>query len=95
MEEKKTCCFFGHRKIAATEQLRERLYKTIEDLIIYEYVDFLCNHGQLKQALKFLKNKISTVESENVSNLLTQKYDELKTSQSLGFWGKLNRIFKK
>lgn len=37
-EEKKTCCFFGHRKIAATDQLRERLYKIIEDLIIYNKV---------------------------------------------------------
>ena len=39
MEEKKTCCFFGHRKIAAADGLRERLYKIIEDLIIYKYVD--------------------------------------------------------
>ena len=39
MEEKKTCCFFGHRKIVAADELRERLYKTIEDLIIYKYVD--------------------------------------------------------
>lgn len=38
-EEKKTCCFFGHRKIADTEQLRERLYKIIEDLIIYSNVN--------------------------------------------------------
>ena len=38
MEEKKTCCFFGHRRIAA-DGLRERLYKIIEDLIIYKYVD--------------------------------------------------------
>lgn len=39
MEEKKTCCFFGHRKIAAADGLRKRLYKIIEDLIIYKYVD--------------------------------------------------------
>ena len=36
---KQTCCFFGHRKIAAADGLRERLYKIIEDLIIYKYVD--------------------------------------------------------
>ena len=35
MEEKKTCCFFGHRKIAASDGLREKLYNIIEDLIIY------------------------------------------------------------
>ena len=39
MEEKKTCCFFGHRKIAAVDGLRERLYKIIEDLIIFKNVD--------------------------------------------------------
>lgn len=39
MEEEKTCCFFGHRKIATADGLRERLYKIIEDLIIYKYVD--------------------------------------------------------
>lgn len=39
MEEKKTCCFFGHRKIAEADELRERLYKLIEALIIYKYVD--------------------------------------------------------
>lgn len=40
MEEKKTCCFFGHRKVADTdtEQLRKRLYEIIEELIIYNNV---------------------------------------------------------
>ena len=40
MEEKKTCCFFGHRKLAdtGTEQLRKRLHKIIEELIIYNNV---------------------------------------------------------
>ena len=35
MKETKTCCFFGHRKITETVQLRARLYKIIEGLIIY------------------------------------------------------------
>lgn len=39
MEEKKTCCFFGHRKISEADGLKERLYKIIEDLIIYKDVD--------------------------------------------------------
>lgn len=39
MEEKKTCCFFGHRKIVAVDGLREKLYEIIENLIIYKYVD--------------------------------------------------------
>jgi len=33
-EGKKVCCFFGHRKISSEEKLREKLYKTIEELII-------------------------------------------------------------
>jgi len=32
-EEKKVCCFLGHRKIADTEQLRKKLYETIQKLI--------------------------------------------------------------
>lgn len=39
MGEKKTCCFFGHRKISESGELKERLYNIIEDLIIYKYVD--------------------------------------------------------
>ena len=39
MEEKKTCCFFGHRKISGADELKERLYKIIEDLIMHKYVD--------------------------------------------------------
>ena len=38
MQEKKVCCFFGHRKVVDMEQLQKRLYKTIEDLIIYNNV---------------------------------------------------------
>ena len=37
--ENKVCCFFGHRKITETENLIKWLYKTIENLIIYERVD--------------------------------------------------------
>lgn len=38
MNDKKICCFFGHRKIAGTEELKERLYNIIEELIIYNNV---------------------------------------------------------
>ena len=39
MKEKKTCCFFGHRKVADKEQLRKRLYEITEELIIYKNVE--------------------------------------------------------
>ena len=38
MDEKKTCCFFGHRKIAGADELKERLYNIIEELITYNNV---------------------------------------------------------
>ena len=31
--------FFGHRKISETDNLRERLYKIIEDLILYNKIE--------------------------------------------------------
>ena len=35
----KTCCFFGHRKIIETEELKSKLIKVIEKLIVDENVD--------------------------------------------------------
>lgn len=34
-----TCCFFGHRKINETEELKTKLYDIIENLIMNENVD--------------------------------------------------------
>ncbi len=34
-----TCCFFGHRKIDATDELKTRLYEEIENLLIDEKID--------------------------------------------------------
>ena len=34
-----TCCFFGHRTINETEDLKSKLYETIEKLIVEEQVD--------------------------------------------------------
>lgn len=39
MEINKTCCFFGHRKINETEDLKANLYGIIENLIVNEKVD--------------------------------------------------------
>ena len=33
------CCFFGHRTINETKELRDKLYRIIENLIINESVD--------------------------------------------------------
>ncbi len=37
--ENKTCCFFGHREIEVTEELKERLMEIVEDLIVKENID--------------------------------------------------------
>ena len=37
--ERKTCCFFGHRKIAETEILKIKVYEAMENLILHNNVD--------------------------------------------------------
>ncbi len=34
-----TCCFFGHRKIEDTEDLRTKIFETVERLIVDENID--------------------------------------------------------
>lgn len=38
-EERKTCCFFGHRKIAETDSLKIKVYEVMENLILHNDVD--------------------------------------------------------
>ena len=33
------CCFFGHRKIQESEELKANIYKLIEELIVNKKVD--------------------------------------------------------
>ena len=39
IDKEKTCCFFGHRKIDETAELKNKLYEIIENLIVNEKVD--------------------------------------------------------
>ena len=39
IDKEKTCCFFGHRKIEETEELKNNLYEIIENLIVNKKVD--------------------------------------------------------
>ena len=39
IEREKTCCFFGHRKIDKTEELKNKLRRIIENLIANEKVE--------------------------------------------------------
>ena len=38
-EERKTCCFFGHRKIAEADSLKIKVYEVMENLILHNNVD--------------------------------------------------------
>ena len=64
------------------------------NLIIYEYVDFLKRNNKLKQALNLLKNKIETVDSPNIAKVLQQKYDELKTEEEQSIMQKIEKFIK-
>lgn len=64
------------------------------NLIIYEYVDFLKRNNKLKQALNLLKNKIDTVDSPNIAKVLQQKYDELKAEDAQPFMQKVENFIK-
>ena len=39
MDKEKTCCFFGHRKIDETQELKNNLCEIIENLIVNEKVE--------------------------------------------------------
>ena len=39
IDKEKACCFFGHRKIDETEELKNNLCGIIENLIVNENVD--------------------------------------------------------
>ena len=39
MDKEKSCCFFGHRRIDETEELKNRLCGIVENLIVNEKVD--------------------------------------------------------
>jgi uncharacterized phage-like protein YoqJ len=39
IDKEKTCCFFGHRKIDETEELKNKLYEIIEKLIVNKKID--------------------------------------------------------
>ena len=38
MNKNKTCCFIGHRKIDETDELKAKIYHTVEDLILNKNV---------------------------------------------------------
>jgi uncharacterized phage-like protein YoqJ len=63
-----TCCFFGHRKIAYTEELKAKLYNQIEELILNEKV-YIFLFGS--------KSEFDALCLETVSKL-KEKYPHIK-----------------
>ena len=65
---KKTCCFFGHRKINETEELKSKLIEIIEKLIVENSVDtFLFGS----------KSRFNSLCQETVTEL-KEKYPHIK-----------------
>ena len=59
----KTCCFFGHRKIEETPELKTALVDTIEDLIINKGIDtFLL--GSKSQFNTLCKNTLKEIKTK-------------------------------
>ena len=67
IDKEKTCCFFGHRKIDETEELKNNLCRIIENLITNEKVDtFLFGS---KSQFDDLCHKVVTKLKEKYPNL--------------------------
>ncbi|MEE1002225.1 MAG: hypothetical protein U0L17_00570 [Acutalibacteraceae bacterium] len=66
--KEKTCCFFGHRMINETEELKSKLFEIIEKLIVKNSVDtFLFGS----------KSRFNSLCQETVTEI-KQKYPHIK-----------------
>ena len=84
MPTKNTCCFFGHRTINETEELKSKLYEIIEKLIVEKNVDtflfgskscfnILCQETvtQLKEKHPHIKRIYVMAEYPNINDKYT------------------------
>ena len=60
---KNICCFFGHRKINETEELKSKLIKTIKKLIIEENVDTFL-FGSKSQFNSFCREAVTEIKEK-------------------------------
>lgn len=79
-----TCCFFGHRKIAYTEELKAKLYNQIEELILNEKV-YIFLFGS--------KSEFDTLCLKTVSEL-KQKYPHIKRIYVRSAFKDINETYK-
>ena len=77
--EENTCCFIGHRTINETEELKSKLYETIEKLIVENSIDTflfgsrsrfndLCHEivTQIKEKYPHIKRNYVRAEYQNI-----------------------------
>ena len=65
MDKEKSCCFFGHRKIDETAELKDKLCGIIENLIINENVDTFFSGAKVNLMTYAIKPLLSGTESGN------------------------------
>ena len=65
IDKEKTCCFFGHRKIDETAELKDKLCGIIENLIINENVDTFFSGAKVNLMTYAIKPLLSGTESGN------------------------------
>ena len=83
--KEKTCCFFGHRKITETQELKDLLYKNIESLITEKKVDtflfgsksefdYLCHEvvTSLKEKYPHIKRIYVRAEFQHIDDFYTK-----------------------
>ena len=81
---KNTCCFFGHRTINETEELKSKLIKIIEKLIVDENVDtFLFGS----------KSRFNSFCQETVTEL-KEKYPHIKRVYVRAEYPHINEYYK-
>ncbi len=83
--KEKVCCFFGHRKINDTMELREKLQRIIENLIINEGIDtFLFGS----------KSQFDDLCLETTT-LLKEKYPYIKRNYIRAEYPEINKNYQK
>ena len=60
INKEKTCCFFGHRKIDETEELKNRLYEIVENLIVNEKKLILSSSGAKVNLMTYAMQSLPT-----------------------------------
>lgn len=68
MSDRKSCCFFGHRKIEHSKELEKQIYEDAENLVLNENVDtfYFGSRGEFnslcREAVRKLKEKYPQIK---------------------------------